>query len=194
MKDAAFTNTVNNIECQEWNAFIDVVKNFLGDVKDPRYKETVENMSEKLRVYGCNTSLKLHLLHSHLDYFPGNLGAFSEEQSEMFHQDLKELERRYQRRWGVNMMADYCWSVKQEDTSQEHSQTASSCSFTGNRKHRCSGLHPNFLENVNRLFQLQLYFQMSCIYVSHVCTVFGPPVRISYLTRQKPKTPCQILR
>jgi len=48
-------------------------------------------MLEKLRVYGCNMSLKLHLLHSHLDYIPGNLGAFSEEQGEMFHQDLKEL-------------------------------------------------------------------------------------------------------
>jgi len=59
--------------------------------EDPHYKETVKNMLEKLRVYGCNMSLKLHLLHSHLDYIPGNLGAFSEEQGERFHQDLKEL-------------------------------------------------------------------------------------------------------
>ena len=44
MKDVAFTNTMNNIECQEWNAFIEVVKNFLGDVKDPHYIETVKNM------------------------------------------------------------------------------------------------------------------------------------------------------
>jgi hypothetical protein len=154
MKDAAFTITMNNIKCQEWNAFIEVVKNFVGDVKDPHYKEAVENMSEKLRVYGCNMNLKLHLLHPHLDYFPGSLGAFREEQSEQCHQDLKELERHYQRCWDVSMMADYCWSVRQEDTSQEHSQTASICTFMGNRKHRCSGLQPNFLGNVNRLFQL----------------------------------------
>ena len=77
MKDAAFMNSMNNIDCHAWNAFVEVVRSFLGDVKYPRYKEIVENMLEKLRVYGCNISLKLHLLHSHLDHFPGNLGTFS---------------------------------------------------------------------------------------------------------------------
>lgn len=46
MKDAAFTNTLNNIECQEWNAFIEVVKNFLGDVEDPHYKECRKYVGE----------------------------------------------------------------------------------------------------------------------------------------------------
>ncbi|GFV91345.1 uncharacterized protein TNCV_898621 [Trichonephila clavipes] len=44
-------------------------------------------------------SVKVHFLHSHLDYFPENLGAVSEEQGERFHQDIKEMERRYQGRW-----------------------------------------------------------------------------------------------
>jgi hypothetical protein len=51
-------------------------------------------------------SLKLHFLASHLDHFPPNLGAVSEEQGERFHQDLKDVERRYQGRWDVNMMVD----------------------------------------------------------------------------------------
>jgi hypothetical protein len=51
-------------------------------------------------------------LASHLDYFPENLGAVSEEQGEIFHQDIKEMEQRYQGRWDVNMMADYCkWHI-----------------------------------------------------------------------------------
>ncbi|GFU82193.1 uncharacterized protein TNCV_4466441 [Trichonephila clavipes] len=54
-------------------------------------------------------SVKVHFLHSHLDYFPENLGVVSKEQGECFHQDIKEMERRYQGRWNVNMMADYCW-------------------------------------------------------------------------------------
>ncbi|GFV84761.1 HTH_Tnp_Tc3_2 domain-containing protein [Trichonephila clavipes] len=66
-------------------------------------------------------SVKVHFLHSHLDYFPENLGAVSEEQGERFHQDIKEMERRYQGRWNVNMMADYCWMLKREN-SQEHSR------------------------------------------------------------------------
>jgi hypothetical protein len=39
-------------------------------------------------------SLKVHFLDSHLDYFPANLGAISEELGERFHQDIKEMERR----------------------------------------------------------------------------------------------------
>jgi hypothetical protein len=85
MKDAAFTNTMNDVERQALNAFTEVAKKFLGDVKDPRYKEIVENMLGKLKVLGCNMSLKLHFLHSHLDYFPDNLEAFSEEEDERFH-------------------------------------------------------------------------------------------------------------
>jgi hypothetical protein len=43
-KDAAFTNTMNDLEHHAWNAFIEVVKKFLGNVNDPRYKEIVKNM------------------------------------------------------------------------------------------------------------------------------------------------------
>ena len=52
-------------------------------------------MISNLGVMGCNMSIKLHFLNSHIDYFPENLGAVSEEQGERFHQDLKELEVRY---------------------------------------------------------------------------------------------------
>jgi hypothetical protein len=51
-------------------------------------------MLEKLRVLGCNMNSKSHFLHSHLGYFPDNLGAFSEEQGKRLHLVLKEMERR----------------------------------------------------------------------------------------------------
>ena len=59
-------------------------------------------------------SLKLYFLHSHLDHFPENLGDLSEEQGERFHQDMKEMERRYQGRWGKSMLADYLWMLKRD--------------------------------------------------------------------------------
>lgn len=59
-------------------------------------------------------NLKLHFLHSHLDYFPKNLSDYSEEQDERFRQNIREMECRYQGRWDVNMMADYCWSLKED--------------------------------------------------------------------------------
>ena len=51
--------------------------------------------------------MSLHYLHSHIDFFPENPRAISEEQSEHFHQDLMVMESRYQERWNANIMAAY---------------------------------------------------------------------------------------
>lgn len=59
-------------------------------------------------------SIKLHLVDSHLDFFPEKLGDFSEEHGERCHQDMKDMEKRYQGTWGINMMADYCWNLKRD--------------------------------------------------------------------------------
>ena len=39
--------------------------------------------------------LKIHFLHSRLDFFPDNLGDISDEQEEMLHQDLQKIEKNY---------------------------------------------------------------------------------------------------
>ena len=44
-------------------------------------------------------------------FFPENLGALSEQQRERFHQDIKDIEIRYQGQWTINMMEDYCWML-----------------------------------------------------------------------------------
>jgi hypothetical protein len=100
------------------------LKKFLGNTKETLYKEIVRNMLDKFKLLGSNMSLKLPFLASHLDYFPPNFGAVSEEQGERFHQDVKDVERRYQGRWDVNMMADYCWSIARDDPSREQSRTS----------------------------------------------------------------------
>jgi len=38
-------------------------------------------------------SVKVHFLHSHVNYFPENLEAIIEEQGESFHQDIKTIEK-----------------------------------------------------------------------------------------------------
>lgn len=73
-------------------------------------------------------NLKLHFLHSHVETFPENLGDFSEEQGERFHQDLQKMEKRYQGVWKDHMLADYCWSLKRE-TSNPHKRKALRTSF-----------------------------------------------------------------
>ncbi|UYV67635.1 hypothetical protein LAZ67_5001413 [Cordylochernes scorpioides] len=59
-------------------------------------------------------SIKVHYLHNHLDKFPDNLGAYSDEQGERFHQDMKVMEERYQDVWDCQKMADYCWNLSRD--------------------------------------------------------------------------------
>jgi len=134
LMDDSFTDTMTEIEEVAWDAFKEVVKKFLGNIKDPLFKETVRNMLDKFKLLGCKMSLKIHFLASHLDYFPPNLGAVCEEQVERFHQDLKDIALRYQGRWDVNMMTDYCWLIARDDASREHSSTSRIYKFYGKRK------------------------------------------------------------
>jgi hypothetical protein len=117
MKDQMFETTMNKIEKKAWVSFKSVVENFLGNTKTADYEMIVQRMLNYFQTLGCNMSLKVHFLYSHLDYFPNNLGDFSEEQGERFHQDIKEMERRYQGRYDIHMMADYCWSLKRDESS-----------------------------------------------------------------------------
>lgn len=39
-----------------------------------------------------------------------NLGNYIEEQGQESHKDIKEMELKYQGRWDLNMLADYCWT------------------------------------------------------------------------------------
>ena len=65
-------------------------------------------------------SIKRHFLRSYLDYFPQNCGDFSQEQGERFHQDIRVMEERYQGRWDVNFLADYCWCLNCDVVAAQH--------------------------------------------------------------------------
>ena len=58
--------------------------------------------------FGCYMSLKIHFLHSHLDFLSDNCGMVSDEHGERFHQDIAIVEQRYQGKWSTAMLADYC--------------------------------------------------------------------------------------
>ena len=44
---------------------------------------------------GCNVSIKVRFLNSHLDEFPANLGDVSDEHGERFYQETEVMEERY---------------------------------------------------------------------------------------------------
>lgn len=122
MKDKNFESHLTECELAAWHSFIKVVDGFLGNHKADNYEELVNNLLTSFKNMGCHMSLKIHFLFSHLDYFPPNLGAVSEEMGERFHQDLKVLEKRYQGRWDPAMMADFCWLIKREDPNPKKRQ------------------------------------------------------------------------
>ena len=108
IRDFEFEKSITKLESEAWKAFVLVVKNFLGNNKASNYEELITNMLYVFENLGCKMSIKMHYLFSHIDRFFENLGAMSDEQGERFHQDIKEMETRYQGRWDAAMMADYC--------------------------------------------------------------------------------------
>ncbi|GBL86818.1 hypothetical protein AVEN_96050-1 [Araneus ventricosus] len=116
-------------EIKACKSFKLVFTSFLGDKKDPNYKYIVEEMIKNFKILGCSMSLNVHFLDSHLDYFPENLGALSKEQCERFHQDIKEMERRYQGKWNVSMIADYCWMLQRYDPYKVHKRKSDKRTF-----------------------------------------------------------------
>ena len=129
MNDRDFIKSMNDLEKNAWEAFVSVVKNFLGNRKSSNYKELVKELTRSFQVLGCNMSIKLHFLNSHLQSFPANLGDVSDEQGERFHQDIKVMEDRYQGRWDIHMMADYCWNIQRDCTGSLYSRRSTKRKF-----------------------------------------------------------------
>ena len=100
--------SMNEFEKQTWNCFVSLIQTFLGNRKSENYLQLVNDILSHLKHVGCNMSIKLYYLNSHLDRFHETLGDYSEEQGERFHQDIRTMEERYQGRWDIHMMPDYC--------------------------------------------------------------------------------------
>lgn len=123
--DAEFERTMNHNQLAAWKAFRGLCEGFLGKNKDPSYQKLVDKLLSTYHRLGCNMSLKVHFLHSHLSYFPDNLADTSDEHGERFHQDVAVMEKRYKGKWSPSMLADYCWSLvrdSKETTYKRQSQ------------------------------------------------------------------------
>ncbi|GBN33374.1 hypothetical protein AVEN_254889-1 [Araneus ventricosus] len=76
-RDEEFEKKLSEAEKAVWLAFKSVCTHFLGNKKAEDYEDLVGDMVKCFRVIGCNMSLKLHVLDSHLNFFPQNLGSIS---------------------------------------------------------------------------------------------------------------------
>ncbi|GBN12774.1 hypothetical protein AVEN_237651-1 [Araneus ventricosus] len=102
LSDSLFSETMEDKEKETWGSFKDAVHRFLENTKDPLNKIIAQRMLTVYEAQGCKMNLKAHFLLSHIDCFPENFGAYSEEQGERFYQDVHDIERRYQGRWDAS--------------------------------------------------------------------------------------------
>ncbi|GBL76077.1 hypothetical protein AVEN_234381-1 [Araneus ventricosus] len=69
-----------------------------------------------------NMSLEIHFLHSHLEFYPENLGSVSDEDGEQFLQAISNMGARYQGKWNPKMLVDYFWTFKMDILQAKHSR------------------------------------------------------------------------
>ena len=113
MLNEEFDSRLNPVEPAAWNA-LKLVVAFLGNHRHEQYADMVDDILKAYEQLGARMSLKMHILHSHFDFFPPNLGKVSDEQEERFHQDISVIEGRYQGRFDANMIRDLCWYLQRE--------------------------------------------------------------------------------
>ena len=89
-RDDMFNNLLQGDENKSWYAFRLVSTNFLVHIRAENYRELIQDMLSLYHKLGCNMSLKIHRLHSHLDIFHDNCGIFSDEHGEIF---MRKLQR-----------------------------------------------------------------------------------------------------
>ena len=73
IKDEFFDKVLQGNEKAAWDSFKFVVKGFLGNRRAQNYEELVNSLLQSYQKLGCNMSLKIHFLHSHLDFFSREL-------------------------------------------------------------------------------------------------------------------------
>ena len=110
------------MELEAWSSFVNVVKQFLENHKAENHHQLTQNMLKSYERMRCQMSLKMHFLHSHLDFFPANLRAVSDEHvsdehCKRFHQQISIMRNRYQGNFNPNMIGSYCWFLQTETSS-----------------------------------------------------------------------------
>ena len=113
------------VQRSAWVAFRDVCFGFLDRNKATNFEFLVMDMITKYKTLGCNMSLKVHFLDSHLDFYPPNMSDVSDEHGERFHQEISELEARYKGKPSPALLADYCWGLARDTKSISHSRSSS---------------------------------------------------------------------
>ena len=70
MQDKQFDEDLNETERNAWLSFKRICKDFLWNHKAANHQDVVQDLLSLYKAMGCNLSLKIHFLESHLDFSP----------------------------------------------------------------------------------------------------------------------------
>ena len=80
MKYGSFSKKLPAVERRAWKSFAPAADGLLGNHKADSFREIVEELVDAYEKVGCRMSLKLNVLHSHVDELKDNMDNHSEEQ------------------------------------------------------------------------------------------------------------------
>ena len=66
-QDKQFDEDLNETERNAWLSFKRICKDFLGNHKE-NYQDVVQDLLTSYKAMGCNMSMKIHFLESHLNF------------------------------------------------------------------------------------------------------------------------------
>lgn len=107
LNDAEFENQMSRKFKKALQALRSLRHGFFGNQKAENFEELVKNLVRCFDAIDANMNLNLK-------DFAENLGDFSEQHGERFHQEIKTMEQRYGGKDYAAMQSDYCWFLIRE--------------------------------------------------------------------------------
>ena len=100
-----------------------------GNHKAEGNRDLVADLVQSCKAMGCDMTLRVHFLNSHLYFFPENLGAVSDEHGQRFHQEISTMEKQYKGKWNSSMLAGSCWTLRSDVSQAKYSKKSSTVTF-----------------------------------------------------------------
>ena len=97
-----------------------VEKRFLENYRTKNYIEILGNMIKAFRCVSNRMNLKLHFLHSHLAFFPENLGAVNDEHRWRFYQDIEFVKKHCKEKNNANILINHCCFLQKQSKTKYH--------------------------------------------------------------------------
>ena len=112
------------------------------------YREIVK----VLQGYGVPNVTQYSFLHFHLNFFPPNLAAVSDEHGERFHQDITKMESNYQGKWNPGMMEDFRWMLLRDIPEAKYTRSSKKTHFIVCGTMNCVIVSSNYIDSICVLY------------------------------------------